>query len=181
VLTITIPGDELWDEENQVFTYTDPIVLEFEHSLVSLSKWEAKFHKLFLTQDKKTEEEMVGYLKAMLMTPDVPDEVLNRMTEENILAIDAYINDPMTGSTISELPQRGPRSSERLSSELIYFWMSQFGIDTSAEDWHLNRLFTLIKIHHAKSQKQQKQPRQKTVQTMAEINAARKAKLGTKG
>lgn len=181
MLTITIQGDELWDYEAEVFRYTDDIVLEFEHSLVSLSKWEAKYHKLFLTPDPKTEDEMIGYVKAMLLTPNVSDEVLNRMTEEHVLQIDAYINDPMTGSTISELPNRGPRTSERLSSELIYFWMSQFQIDIDCQTWHLNRLFTLIKIHHAKSQKQQKQPRQKTAQTMAEINAARKAKLGTSG
>lgn len=181
MLTIAIQGDELWDEESELFTYTDDIVLQFEHSLVSLSKWEAKFHKLFLTPDKKTEEEMVGYVKAMLLTPDVPDEVLNRMTEAQILSIDEYINDPMTGSTISDLQHSGPKTSERLSSELIYFWMSQYQIDKDCETWHLNRLFTLIKIHHAKSQKPKKIPKQKAAQTMAEINAARKARLGTSG
>lgn len=181
MLTITLQGDELWDDEAEVFRYSDPTVLEFEHSLVSLSKWEARFHKLFLTSAKKTEEEMFGYIEAMLMTPNAPSDVLMRLTEDDVLAIDAYINDPMTGSTIHELPHRGPRSSEQISSELIYFWMSQFQIDKDCEHWHLNRLFTLIKIHHAKSQKQQRVPRQKTAQTMAEINAARKAQLGTSG
>ncbi len=180
MLTITIMGDELWDDEAEVFTYTEPTVLEFEHSLVSLSKWEAKFHKLFLTPTPKTEEEMFGYVEAMLLTPNVAPEVLYRLTEEHIRSIDEYINDPMTGSTVNSL-EKQTRSSEQLSSELIYFWMSQFQIDVSAKDWHLNRLFMLIKIHHAKSEKPKKIPRNEQRQSMAELNAARKAKLGTSG
>lgn len=181
MLTLTIQGDELWDEEAEVFRYTEETVLEFEHSLVSLSKWEAKYHKMFLAPGKRTEEEMAGYIEAMLMTPGVDSDVLQHLTVEHVQALDAYINDPMTGSTISELPRNGLRSSEQISSELIYFWMSQYQIDKGCETWHLNRLFTLIKIHHAKNQKPQKMNKQSRIQQMAELNAQRKAQLGTKG
>ena len=181
MLTLRIQGEELWDEEDEIFRYTEDTVLQFEHSLVSLSAWESRFHKLFLTPDAKSDDEMAGYVEAMLMTPDVDISVLTRMSEEHVRAIDAYINNPMTGSTISELPQSATRSSERISSELIYFWMSQYQIDIDCQHWHLNRLFTLIKIHHAKSQKPQKMNKQKQIQSMAEINAARKAKMGTSG
>lgn len=181
MLTVTIQGEELWDEEAEVFRYTEGTVLQFEHSLVSLSKWEAKFHKRFLTPDKNTEEEMMGYIQAMLVTPDVDPSVLNKLTEEHVEAIDAYINDPMTGSVVSELPTNGSRQSEQISSELIYFWMSQYQIAITCESWHLNRLFTLIKIHHAKSQKPRKMNKQSQIQKMAEINAQRKAQLGTSG
>lgn len=181
MLTITIQGDELWDDEDERFFYTDDVVLEFEHSLVSLSKWEAKFHKQFLTPDKKSEDEMYGYVVAMLVTPNVGQDVLNRMTAAQVNAINDYINDPMTGTTIAELPQTGPRSSERISAELIYFWMSHYQIPYEAREWHLNQLFTLIKIHHAKNQKPKKMSRQTQAQRMAEINAQRKAKLGSSG
>ena len=181
MLTIVIQGDELWDEESERFLYTEDIVLQFEHSLVSLSKWESKYHKLFLTKDPKTEEEMVGYVEAMLLTPNVKMEVLERLNQDQVNAIDAYINDPMTGSTINEMEQRGSKTSERLSSELIYFWMNQYQIDQSCEAWHLNRLFTLIKIHHAKSQKPKKMGKATQAQQMAKLNAQRKAQLGTKG
>lgn len=173
--------EEYWDSDAERFRHIDLQDLEFEHSLISLSKWEAKHHKLFLTPDEKTDEEAFDYLCCMLLTPDVDPEVLNHLTESQIKQINEYINDPMTGSTVTEPPRVGPRTSERLSSELIYFWMSQFQIDMACEHWHLNRLFTLIKIHHAKSQKQQKVPRQKSARTMAEINAARRAQLGTSG
>lgn len=179
MLTLTIQGDELWDDENEKFLYTDDTVLQFEHSLVSLSKWEARFHKLFLTPDKKTDEEMQGYVEAMLLN-DADPALLNQLTKEQVEQLDAYINDPMTGSSVSDMPQ-GQRTSERLSSELIYFWMSQYQIAVSCETWHLNRLFTLIKIHHAKSQKPKKMSKTARAQEMAEINARRKAQMGTKG
>ena len=181
MLKITIQGDEFWDEEAEKFCYSEDIVLKFEHSLVSLSKWEGRFHKLFLTKTQKTEEEMVGYIESMLITPDVDLSVLDRLTEEHVHAINDYINDPMTGSTLSNVMDEGPKSSEQLSSELIYFWMSQYQIDKECERWHLNRLFMLIRIHHAKSQKPKKMSKQARVQSMAEINAQRKSKLGTTG
>lgn len=181
MLTITIVGDELWDDTIERFCYTDDVVLQFEHSLVSLSKWESKFHKPFLTPEANTEEEMFGYVQAMLITPNVLPEVFNRFTTDNIQAINDYINDPMTGSTITEVHQTSKQSGERISAELVYYWMSSYQIDKACEDWHLNRLFTLIKIHHAKSEKPKKMNRQSRVQQMAEINAQRKAKLGTSG
>jgi hypothetical protein len=182
VLTITIPGDELWDDEAEKFCYTDDIVLEFEHSLVSLSKWEAKYHKLFLSNKEMTDDEMFGYIQAMLVTPNVDSQVLYRLTEDDLNAINEYVNDPMTGTTISNMPEdKSGRTAERISSELIYFWMSQFQIDKECEYWHLNRLFTLIRVHHAKTQKPKKMSKQKRIQTMAELNAARKKQLGTSG
>lgn len=180
MLTITIPGDEFWDDEAEIFRHTESTTLEFEHSLVSLSKWEARFHKLFLTPDAKTVEEMHGYVEAMLLTPDAKHHLEN-LRDEHLIAIDNYINDPMTGTTLANVPEERGRTAERLSSELIYFWMSQFQIDKDCEHWHLNRLFTLIRVHHAKSQKPKKMSRKATAQSMAEINAQRKARMGTSG
>lgn len=181
MLTIHIQGDELWDDEAEIFRYTECTVLEFEHSLASLSKWESKYHKLFLVPEKHTEEEMFGYVQAMLVTPNVEPEVLYRLTQEQVAAINDYINDPMTATTINELPQRRGQTNERLSAELIYFWMNSYGIPYEARHWHLNQLFMLIKIHYAKQQKPQKINKQTRIQQMAELNAQRKAKLGTKG
>lgn len=181
MLTITIQGDELWDEDDEVFRYTESTVLEFEHSLVSLSKWEANRHKRFLTPDQKTEEEMYDYIKCMLVTPNVSDDTLMRLSVEDCERINDYINDPMTGTVVAEVAKDGPRTSEQLSAELIYFWMSQYQIPVTCENWHLNRLFTLIKVHHAKNQKPKKMNKQSRIQQMAELNAQRKAKMGTSG
>lgn len=180
MLTITIQ-EELWDDDAEIFRYLDVATLEFEHSLVSLSKWESRFHKPFLTPDKKTPEEMIGYFEAMLVTTEYAPQLMSLLDEDHLEQIDAYINNPMTGTTVSNLPQNQSRSSERISAELIYFWMSQYQISMECERWHLNRLFTLIKVHHAKTQKPQKMSQQSNAQRMAELNAQRKAQLGTKG
>lgn len=181
MLTITIAGEELWDREREVFKYTPAIVLEFEHSLVSVSKWEAIYHKPFLTSDKKTDEEMVSYVECMLLSADVNPETLLKLTPAHAELISSYINNPMSGTTVSEMPQPKQRQTEKMSAELIYFWMNHFQIPYDARYWHLNQLFALIKIHHAKSQKPKRMSKQKNVQTMSELNAARKAKLGTTG
>lgn len=181
MLTIKIQGDEMWDEETEKFVYSDPTVLQFEHSLVSVSKWEAEFHKLFVTPEPKSEEEMFGYVRAMLLTPDVDDETLRRLDAGAYDAIDAYINNPMTGTTFHNIPEGQAKTSERISSELIYYWMYAFGIPKDHEHDHLNRLFTMIKLHQVKQQKPKKMSKQARVQSMAELNAQRKARLGTSG
>lgn len=180
MLTITIQGDELWDENLEQFCYSESIVLEFEHSLVSLSKWEEVFHKPFLTREEKTEAEMFGYVKAMLLTPNVSDETLMRLNASHYQEIDAYINNPMTGTTFSNQENRA-RSSERLSAELIYFWMSQYNIPYEARHWHLNKLFTLIRVHDSKTQKPKKMSQTAAAARMAEINRQRRERLGTSG
>lgn len=180
MLEITVLGGEFWDEENERFVYPDSICLQFEHSLVSLSKWESIHHKIFLTKDEKTQEETLDYIWCMLLTPGLTKDVFERFSEENFKAIDDYINNPMTGTTVTNVDTAN-RSSELISSELIYYWMAQFQIDKECEEWHLNRLFTLIRVHHAKSQKPKKMSPQARAQSMAEVNAARKKRLGTSG
>lgn len=181
MLTLLIEGDEYWDDENERFCYPDTIALQFEHSLVSLSKWEAEHHKIFLTPSEKTAEEAFSYVRHMLLTPDVSEDVLNRMTPENFSEIEKYIENPMTGTTFSDVLPNTSRTSERLSSELIYYWMNQCQIPKECEHWHLNRLFTLIRIHQTKAQKPKKVSRHTRAAQMAELNAARKAQMGTSG
>lgn len=181
MLQITLPSEEFWDSDNERFQYIEGPTLSFEHSLVSLSKWESRFHKLFLDSTKKTEEEMFGYIEAMLLTPDVPSEVLQEMDESCLNKINDYINDPMTGTTFNEINQPQGRPKERISSELIYYWMSQFQIDKECEHWHLSRLFTLIRVHSAKSEKPKKMSKSAQARSMSELNAKRRAQLGSKG
>ena len=54
MLRITIPSTEFWDEVKQEFVYTKAQTLQLEHSLVSLSKWESRWNKPFLTKQEKT-------------------------------------------------------------------------------------------------------------------------------
>ena len=47
MLTIKIPAAEYWDERTNTFLYHNEISLTLEHSLVSVSRWESRYHKTF--------------------------------------------------------------------------------------------------------------------------------------
>ena len=180
MLTVTILGDEYFDERKQEFVYPEKLELQLEHSLVALSKWEAEFNKPFLNGTERTDEEAYGYIYAMLLTPNVPRETLHRLSAENILEIDAYINLKMTATWFSEIPGQAP-NREIITNELIYYWMSVLQIPQECETWHLNRLFTRIKVHSEKSAPPKKMSREAQAAQFRELNAQRRAQLGTKG
>ena len=102
MLTITVPGVELFDEVSKEFKTTTDFVLNIEHSLVSLSKWESKYEKPFLGREQKTNAEVIGYIQCMTLTPDVPSEVYRRLSSENLEAVNTYINAKMTATWFAE-------------------------------------------------------------------------------
>lgn len=181
MLQITIPiGQEGWDEVNEEFIKPDEKVLQLEHSLVSLSKWESKWHKAFLTKRKKTSEEILDYIKCMTITRNVDPDVYNHLTNENVTEIENYIADSMTATIVPE-QNDGKPNRDVVTSELIYYWMLTLGIPFECEKWHINRLITLIKVCNAKNGKQTPRSKSQLVRDYAAINAANKKKFNTKG
>jgi hypothetical protein len=180
MLTVTVPGTEMFDETTQEFVTVGDAVLELEHSLVSLSKWEQIYEKPFLGQAEKTTEEVFEYVKCMTLTPEVPEEVFHRLSEENLSAINTYLEAKMTATWFHEAPG-APRTRETVTSELVYFWMITFQIPFECQYWHLNRLFTLIRVCNVKNAKPKKMSRSEIAARNRELNARRKAELGTTG
>jgi len=180
MLTITVPGVEMFDEESQEFTTVGDVVLELEHSLVSLSKWESIFEKPFLEVEDKTSAEVFGYIKAMTLTPKVPGEVYQKLSNENVLAINAHIDAKMTATWFNETPG-APQTREVITADLIYYWMTVFSIPFECETWHLNRLFTLIRVCNIKQAKPKKMSRAEVAARNRELNEQRKSQLGSKG
>jgi hypothetical protein len=150
VLIIEVPLEESFDEEKMEFVTTSAYKLELEHSLVSLSKWEAKFEKPFLSNEDKTAEESLWYIEAMTITPDVPPEVFAKLSQKNIDDVSAYINGKQTATWFREDPNK-PKSREIITGEIIYYWMLSLNIDQECENWHLNRLITLIRVVNEKN------------------------------
>lgn len=181
MLEINIPAKEYFDEDKQEFVVIKEQTLELEHSLISVSKWEAKWHKPFHSQDEKTVEETLDYIKCMTINNRNVDAVVyNGITPSDMKRINEYINDPMTATWFNE--QQNKRfSREVITSELIYYWMSAFQIPFSCEKWHLNRLLTLIHVCNVKNQPEKKMSKREIMSRNRALNEARKKKYNTSG
>lgn len=180
MLQITIPESEQWDERNEVFIRTREVTLKLEHSLVSLSKWESKWCKPFIGNDKITTEETIDYIRCMTLTQNVDPGVYTCLTDEHIRQINEYIDAPMTASWVRD-DGDNKTNSERITSELVYYWMISHGIPFECQKWHLNRLLMLIKVCNVKSQPAKKMSRDEIIAQQAALNEARRKQLNSKG
>lgn len=179
MLPLTIPATEYYDEVNDLFVKTKEQVLLLEHSLVSISKWEAKWHTPFLSSTSMTDEQTIDYIKCMTITKNVDPAVYYCLNAEHIKEISDYIADPMTATTINE-PNKGPNRGI-VTSEQIYYWMIALNIPYEFEKWHLNRLLTLIKICNVENQPKEKMSAGKLASRNRALNAARRKKFNTHG
>jgi hypothetical protein len=180
MLIIIVPGTEMFDETKQEFVTEGDVTLKLEHSLVSLSKWESLYEKPFLGRNEKTTEEVLDYIKFMTLNPNIAPEVYQNLSEGNISEINTYIDSKMSATWFND-PPGAPASKDVITAELIYYWMITFQIPFECERWHLNRLFTLIRVCNIKQAKPKKMSRAEMVARNRELNAQRRAQLGTKG
>jgi len=181
MLQLTFKPIEKYDELTNTFQYSDECVITLEHSLVSLSKWESKWHKPFLTKDEKTLEETIDYIKCMTITKNVDEDVYSRLTDEHLQAVREYIENPMTATTFSNLQEGRKINREIITSEIIYYWMTVFNIPFECEKWHLNRLLTLINVCNIKNSPPKKMGRKEIYQRNKALNMARRRALNTGG
>lgn len=180
MLKLVIDEEEFFDPRTEEFSMGGGFEIELEHSLVSLSKWESQTKKSFLSKESKSREELLLYVRAMIISPTYPSDVTDRLTQENIDKIQAYIESPESATTFGNMPQtRGP--GETITSELIYYWMVAFNIPLECEFWHLNRLFSLIRICNLKNSKPKKLSHRELAERNRRINEERKAKYQTRG
>lgn len=180
MLQIVVPPGELYDERRQEFLTMDKEqILQLEHSLVSISKWEEKWHKAFLGKEEKTTEEITDYVRCMTLNKNVNPIVYKLLTKKNIEEINNYIQDPMTATTFSN--ERKGTNREILTNEIIYYYMIAFGIPSEYQKWHLNKLMTLIKVCDIKNQSPKKMNRKEVMSRNAALNAARRKRLNSKG
>lgn len=182
MLELNILGVEAWDEENEVFINSEDQTLHLEHSLVSLSKWESRWCKPFLTNDQKTREETVDYIRCMTLDKDVDPTAYELITQDHIDQVYTYINAAMTATTFSSFDNRPKKPNNTVvTSELIYYWMVALQIPFECETWHLNRLLTLIRVTEVKNSPVKKMNKRDLASRYAEINAANRRKFNSKG
>jgi hypothetical protein len=181
MLRIVVSATELFNESTQLFTDGEEFVLELEHSLVSVSKWESKFERPFLANNKKTAEDILEYVRCMIISPNYPENIMARLSPENLEEIQKYIDSKQSATYFSELRSPSKGKTEVITSELIYYWLAAFRIPFEVETWHLNRLFALIRIHNIKQSKPKKMSRTELAQYRSSLNAQRRQELNTRG
>lgn len=171
---------EKWDEIKEEFVPPEYKTLQLEHSLVSISKWESRWHKPFLSKKEKTSEETIDYIRCMTITQNVSPSVYSHLSGANIQEIDAYINDSMTATFFSDNKKKGSKQTI-ITSEVIYYWMIALRIPMECQKWHLNRLLTLIKVCSEKNAPPKKMSRDEIISRNVALNEERKRKMNTKG
>lgn len=180
MLRIVVPRREWWDEEREEFIFVQETALQLEHSLISLSRWESKWQKAFLSDVEKTEEETLDYVRCMCLNPRVDPMVFRSLTSENLKDINEYISSPMTATVINYRRSAKP-NKQKVTSELVYYWMIAFGIPFECEKWHLNRLLKLIEVCEVKNQPSKKRSQKEIMCENAALNKARRSQLKTSG
>lgn len=189
MLEITIPEQhyEPFDSEKEEFL---PIVdikettIQLEHSLISLKKWEQKWHKPFLSYSEElTHEEISDYIRCMTISHGVDPNIYRYIPDNIITKIVEYITDPMTATWFNEnnLVGAQKKSGEVITAEIIYYWMIALNIPVEFQKWHLNQLLTLIKVVNIKNGKDTKKNPKLAAQERAALNAKRRAKYKSKG
>lgn len=183
MLSIVIPAGEYFNSKTNEFIQVKEKALVLEHSLVSISKWEAKWHKPFLDNKDKTKEEVLDYIRCMTLTQNVSEKDYLRLTASNLKDIENYIDNSMTATTFSS-DKKGPKATGKkqvITSELIYYWMIKAGIPIECQKWHLNRLFTLIRVCNIKDGPNKKMKKQEIFSRNRELNEARRRAMHTTG
>lgn len=180
MLQIKIDDIDCFDEATQTFVQIKGSTLQLEHSLVSISKWESKWKKPFLSREGHSREETLDYIRFMTITQNVNPELYKYISDDNILKVNAYIEDPMTATTFAKVEGKGS-IGKIITSEEIYYYMTAYQIPWNAEKWHFNRLMTLIKICNEKNKPSKKMRKGEIARQRRSLNAARRAKTGSRG
>lgn len=188
MLEIIIPEQhyEIFDDDKNIFLPTIDIKetkIQLEHSLISLKKWEEKWHKPFLKDDDKSYDETIDYIRCMTLTHNIDPMVYKYIPQDVANQVIEYIKNPMTATWFKDNTLIGAQKSSReiITAEIIYYWMVALNIPSEYQKWHLNQLLTLIKVVSIKNGKPEKVDKMTAAKQRAELNAQRRKKFNTTG
>ena len=179
MLQVTVPAREMFDEETNTFYTTPRTVLNLEHSLLSLKKWESKWKIPFLSTNDKTIEQSIDYIRCMTLNQNVDPLVYQNITPIIMLEVQEYINDPMSATTFKE--NKTTSRKQIVTSEIIYYWMVSYQIPFETQKWHLNQLLALIHVCENKNAPKKNMSRREIMAQNRALNEARKLRTGSSG
>lgn len=149
MLVLDINSPRTFDEQTLKFAVAVKGVLKLEHSLASVSKWESITNIPYLSLKELSGDNLTLYIECM--TVEISDDRLyNYLTPRHIDAIINYCHLPMTATTINSRPSTKV-TNEAITAETLYYQMFSYQIPLECENWHLNKLLTLIQVFGAKN------------------------------
>lgn len=176
MLELRIHATDLWDPVSERFLSVKEQTLPLEHSLLSISKWEARWHKpMPLVNDEgMSGEEFVDYIRCMTVSRNPDPLVYQCISADDVQAVMDYINDPHTATWFGE--SKADNSDKRpLTAEIIYHLMFVFGVSKECEKWHFNRLMTQLRVEYEESKPQKKKTKAEIADRHRYLNAKRRA------
>lgn len=179
-LDVLIPGIEFFDDETETFSSEEPKLVTLNHCLLSVSKWESINHKSFLSTPNLSTDELVSYILCMDLTGSLTRNEVARLSNDQVKEINDLISTSYTATHIQDPPGRPP-NREKITSELIYYWMFSFGIPKECEEWHLSRLLALIKVFSVKTNPPKGANTPAATADRHALNARRRAMMHSKG
>ena len=184
-LTLHIPQGEFWNYFTEEYEYSDAATIHIEHSLAAIAKWEGIWKKPFLGSTSLGNDELRDYIRCMTLedTEDLDPRIYRAISYDNVQAIQAYMESPMTATWFKDdkKAKKGGSVGQAITAEIIYYYMVELGIPFECENWHFNRLMTLIRVCSEKQAVPKKMSRKDIFAQNAALNAKRKARLGTRG
>lgn len=179
-----MPEQEKYDEISEEFIKIKKTTLKLEHSLLSIKKWESKWHKPYLGNDDKSIPEILDYISCMTLNKESVNPMVYRfLNEEDVKKIIDYIKDPMTATWFSGNNRIGASNKygEVVTAEIIYYWMISLQVPVEFEKWHLNQLLTLLKVISIKNGGEKKMSKKDAAIQRKMLNEQRRKKYKTKG
>lgn len=180
-LEIKIKENELWDENREEFVQVRGQTIHIEHSLYAIAKWESQTKKPFLSEENLHGELLLEYIRCMTLEEGVDRDSYKGISRYDIERVRQYMNDSMTATWFKQDPAKSKRPGKVITAEIIYYYMVELGIPFECEHWHFNRLMTLITVCIEKQQPPKKMAKKDVLSQYANLNAARRARLKSKG
>ena len=180
MLRLQLKSVENYTDEDGFYEFGG-MVVELEHSLATISQWESKWKIPFLSTEMNPAQ-YVDYIRTMCQTEDVPESAWLALTREQHKQIREYMVDTLSATKVTRLDQPQAHIRKKIiTSEVIYGWMVSLGIPFECQYWHLSRLLMLIEVVSTQKAPKKKMGAKEAAKMQRDMNAARRAKYGTKG
>lgn len=174
LLVLEIPRREYFNDQTNTFVTIEPFMIKMEHSLESISKWESRWKKPFLSETPHTESEAIDYIVCMNLSPEVPESAIRELPISILIRVADYIKEPVTATTIQHYKES--TGSETVTAEIIYYWMTAMSIPFECDKWPFDKLMKLIDVCSIKNSENQKMTKADSIARQRKLMAQRRKK-----